>query len=100
MKEEDEPMPNVEYVPEQLEVKGAALEAFSDVFARFQPPPESATVRAYISAYFLKLTTSYSRTEIETKRRVKLSTQMTKWRLKAILTLRRRSLCPKRRLER
>ena len=37
---------NVEYVSEQLEVKGAALEAFSDVFARFQAPPESSTVRA------------------------------------------------------
>ena len=36
---------NVEYVSEQLEVKGTALEAFSDVFARFQPPPESTTVR-------------------------------------------------------
>ena len=36
---------NVEYVSEQLEVKGAALEAFSDVFARFQAPPESSTVR-------------------------------------------------------
>ena len=36
---------SIEYVPEQLEVKGAALEAFSDVFARFKPPPESASVR-------------------------------------------------------
>ena len=36
---------NVEYVSEQLEVKGTALEAFSDVFARFQAPPESSTVR-------------------------------------------------------
>ena len=36
---------NVEYVSEQLE--GAALEAFSDVFARFQlPPEETTTVRA------------------------------------------------------
>ncbi|GJE96899.1 DUF382-domain-containing protein [Phanerochaete sordida] len=44
VKEEDEDVPmNVEYVSEQLEVKGTALEAFSDVFARFQPPPESAT---------------------------------------------------------
>jgi splicing factor 3B subunit 2 len=40
----DQPM-NVEYVSEQLEVKGAALEAFSDVFARFQAPPESSAVR-------------------------------------------------------
>ena len=43
----DQPM-NVEYVSEQLEVKGAALEAFSDVFARFQPPPESTVVRVPI----------------------------------------------------
>lgn len=42
--DEDEPM-NVEYVSEQLEVKGAALEAFSDVFARFQQPPDSSAVR-------------------------------------------------------
>ncbi|TCD70283.1 hypothetical protein EIP91_004184 [Steccherinum ochraceum] len=34
---------NVEYVSEQLDVKGAALEAFSDVFARFQLPPESSS---------------------------------------------------------
>lgn len=38
---------NVEYVSEQLEVKGAALEAFSDVFARFQPPSDSSAVRIY-----------------------------------------------------
>ena len=41
---EDSPS-EVEYVSEQLDVNGAALEAFSDVFARFQPPPESAAVR-------------------------------------------------------
>ncbi|RDX46924.1 DUF382-domain-containing protein [Lentinus brumalis] len=32
---------NVEYVSEQLDVKDPALEAFSNVFARFQAPPES-----------------------------------------------------------
>ncbi|CAL1705349.1 unnamed protein product [Somion occarium] len=37
--EEDVPM-DVEYVSEPLDVKGPAL-AFSDVFARFQAPPES-----------------------------------------------------------
>ena len=36
---------NVEYVSEQLDLKGAALEAFSDVFARFQFEPEDSTVR-------------------------------------------------------
>lgn len=36
---------NIEYVSEQLDVKGAALEAFSDVFARFQMPAETTEVR-------------------------------------------------------
>ncbi|KAH9928568.1 uncharacterized protein BXZ73DRAFT_48338 [Epithele typhae] len=40
--EEDGPQ-NVEYVSEQLDVKDPALEAFSDVFARFQLPPEAST---------------------------------------------------------
>ncbi len=43
--EEEGPPRDVEYVPEQLDVKGSALEAFSDVFARFQLPPESSSVR-------------------------------------------------------
>lgn len=43
--EEKVPVSNVEYVPESLEVKDPALEAFSDVFARFQLPPDEATVR-------------------------------------------------------
>ena len=46
MEDVDEPQSSIEYVPEQLEVKGAALEAFSDVFARFQPPPDSNSVSA------------------------------------------------------
>ena len=46
MKEESvEPDGNIEYVPEQLDVQGSALEAFSDVFARFQLPPDESTVR-------------------------------------------------------
>ncbi|THG99470.1 hypothetical protein EW026_g2891 [Hermanssonia centrifuga] len=45
MEMEDVKLQNIEYVSEQLEVKGAALEAFSDVFARFQPPSDSSTVR-------------------------------------------------------
>jgi len=36
---------NVEYVSEQLDLKGAALDAFSDVFARFQFDPEDEPVR-------------------------------------------------------
>ena len=39
---------NVEYVSEQLDVKGVGLEAFSDVFARFQAPPDSSAVRVHI----------------------------------------------------
>ena len=35
---------NVEYVSEQLDVKDPSLEAFSNVFARFQLPPETTTV--------------------------------------------------------
>jgi splicing factor 3B subunit 2 len=41
----DGPKENVEYVPEQLDLKGPALEAFSDVFARFQLPPDESLVR-------------------------------------------------------
>lgn len=44
MKKEDVEQENVEYVSEQLDVKGSALEAFSDVFARFQLPPEESSV--------------------------------------------------------
>ncbi|KAJ3496473.1 hypothetical protein NLJ89_g10481 [Agrocybe chaxingu] len=39
---EDEPS-NVEYVSEQLDITDSGLEAFSDVFARFQLPPEEST---------------------------------------------------------
>lgn len=44
VKEEPEPERNVEYVSEQLDVMGPAVEAFSDVFARFQLPPDASTV--------------------------------------------------------
>ncbi|KAH9980808.1 DUF382-domain-containing protein [Lactifluus volemus] len=36
---------NIEYVSEQLDLKGATLEAFSDVFARFQFQPEDSPVK-------------------------------------------------------
>jgi splicing factor 3B subunit 2 len=47
VKKEDElqETETVEYVSEQLDLKGAALEAFSDVFARFQFEPEDSQVR-------------------------------------------------------
>jgi hypothetical protein len=45
-KEDDiQQIENVEYVSEQLDLKGAAPEAFSDVFARFQFESEDSTVR-------------------------------------------------------
>jgi splicing factor 3B subunit 2 len=43
--EEDGPVGIVEYVIEQLDVKDPALEAFSDIFARFQTPQDHAEVR-------------------------------------------------------
>lgn len=49
--ENDVQMQNVEYVSEQLEADGSAIEAFSDVFARFQLPPESSTVRDNLSEF-------------------------------------------------
>ena len=44
---EDEKPQHVEYVSEQLDVKDPALEAFSNVFARFQAPTEVTTVRVF-----------------------------------------------------
>ena len=45
-KEDDiQQIENVEYVSEQLDLKGAATEAFSDVFARFQFESEDSIVR-------------------------------------------------------
>ncbi len=49
---------NFEYVPEQLDVKGSVLEAFSDVFARFQLPPEETSVRDSPIAPHHRLTSS------------------------------------------
>lgn len=43
--DDDQEYENVEYVSEQLDLKGAALDAFSDVFARFQFDPEDRPVR-------------------------------------------------------
>ena len=52
MEQEDEKGPsNVEYVSEQLDLNDASLEAFADVFARFQLPPEESSVRC--SCFFL-----------------------------------------------
>ncbi|THH12938.1 hypothetical protein EW146_g7231 [Bondarzewia mesenterica] len=46
VKKEERTNENVEYVSEQLDVKGPALEAFSDVFARFQFSPEADAVKS------------------------------------------------------
>ena len=55
-KEDDiQQIENVEYVSEQLDLKGATPEAFSDVFARFQFESEDSTVRIAISAVPLSL---------------------------------------------
>ncbi len=55
---EDEKMrdDDVEYVFESIEVKDAGLDEFSNVFARFKPPPESASVRWVIWTLVLELT--------------------------------------------
>jgi len=45
VEQEDEKGPsNVEYVSEPLDLNDAGLEAFADVFARFQLPPEESSV--------------------------------------------------------
>lgn len=46
VKREEVVTTSVEYVPEPLEVKDPALEAFSDVFARFQLPRDDSAVRS------------------------------------------------------
>ena len=46
---------NVEYVSEQLDLKGAAIEAFSDVFARFQFDTEDRPVRRPMSPVTLAI---------------------------------------------
>ena len=42
---EDVKPSNVEYVPEQVDLNDTGLQAFSDVFARFQLPPDETPVR-------------------------------------------------------
>ncbi|EPQ57816.1 DUF382-domain-containing protein [Gloeophyllum trabeum ATCC 11539] len=42
--EEDEQKVNAAYVPEPLDIKDPSLEAFSNVFARFQLPPDESEV--------------------------------------------------------
>jgi len=46
----------VEYVAEQLDLSEAGLEAFSDVFARFQLPPEESSVRVAQYVFLSRLT--------------------------------------------
>jgi hypothetical protein len=64
-KDEDVDM-SVEYVSERLDVSDAALEAFSDVFARFQLPPESTSVRLALclghQRHLYLITTPFCRT--------------------------------------
>ena len=53
MKQEEEDEKGVsivEYVSEPLDLNDASLEAFADVFARFQFPPEESSV-CFVSLY-------------------------------------------------
>ena len=46
----------VEYVSEQLDLNDASLEAFADVFARFQFPPEESSVCLFsLHSFFFSL---------------------------------------------
>ena len=96
-----DPQKDVEYVPEQLNVKGSVLEAFSDVFARFQLPPESSSVRPKlppIASLSYPESNVFSRTQHKTQPKVKSSIQMMTWPRKAIPRQRRRNLYRRRKL--
>lgn len=54
-REDGQQIENVEYVSEQLDLKGATPEAFSDVFARFQFESEDTTVRIAYKCVSLSL---------------------------------------------
>jgi len=47
LQDEDRNLDSVEYVPEQLDLQAPGFEQFSDVFARFQLPPDEFSVRHY-----------------------------------------------------
>lgn len=94
---EDAQMQNVEYVSEQLEVDGSAIEAFSDVFARFQLPPDSATVRVSLPLVGAVLKVEHNRAVTRKTRRAKLFTRTTTWRQRGTQKQRRRSRCQRRR---
>ena len=83
--DDDVDLSNVEYVSEQLDIKGAALEAFSDVFARFQPPPEEVTVRLTPVFPLSALSYAFSRSRTKNRPREKSSTLTTTWNPKATL---------------
>lgn len=51
--EEENGVSFVEYVSEQLDINDASLEAFADVFARFQFPPEESSVCFFSTSLFL-----------------------------------------------
>ena len=58
--EEDTNDVSVEYVPEQLDLNDPALEAFADVFARFQLPAAETSVRDTSFDTFNRMTHSIS----------------------------------------
>lgn len=59
---------NVEYVFEQLDVKDTGLEAFSDVFARFQLPPDEIDVSStYSHEYWMLMTHTQTKDPLSSK---------------------------------
>lgn len=99
VKQEDEEGASiVEYVSEQLDLNDASLEAFADVFARFQFPPEESSVCLFISCFFCALPlifwSSCSRVnKMKQAIKAKLSTPTTIWPPKAT-PMRRRNHFP------
>lgn len=89
---------NVEYVSEQLDVKDPALEAFSNVFARFQLPPETATVRgiSYRKHFFDLISVHHDRYAKASPLKGRSYTPTTTWPLKETQMRRRRNPCRRR----
>ena len=79
----------VEYVSEQLDLNDASLEAFADVFARFQFPPEESSVCLFSISHVslpLMLGLSCSRANLMNQAiKAKLSTPTMIWPLRTTL---------------
>lgn len=93
----DEAQPAVEYVSESLDVEGAAFEAFSDVFARFQLPPDEHAVRSRAFEQYSKCIDILVRVPKDWKTLKETSSiRTTIWLQRAIQTPKRRNRCRKR----